>query len=84
MTTDFFFDLAPVVRLAEHATAAPTHAVDPAGLTGSETPALWLVKGTDGVWLASNGLPPCPSTFSPPTPATPGSSPAAGPRATPR
>jgi hypothetical protein len=60
MPTDFFFDLAPVVRLAEHATAAPTHAADPAGHTNSETPALWLVKGTDGVWLASNGLPALP------------------------
>jgi hypothetical protein len=60
MPTDFFFDLAPVVRLAKHATAAPTHAVDAAGLTDDTTPALWLVKGTDGVWLASNGLPALP------------------------
>ena len=60
VSTDLFFDLAPVVRLAEHATTAATHAVDPAGLTDSNTPALWLVKGADGVWLASNGLPALP------------------------
>jgi hypothetical protein len=57
MPTNLYFDLAPVVRLANHAIAAATHAVDPAGLTDADTPALWLVTETDGIWLVSNGLP---------------------------
>ncbi|RSM65104.1 hypothetical protein DMB66_17660 [Actinoplanes sp. ATCC 53533] len=57
MPTDLYFDLAPAVRLAEHALAAPGHAADPAGLSAPDIPALWLVTGDDGIWLASNGLP---------------------------
>jgi hypothetical protein len=57
MSTDLFFDLAPVAQLAEHALAAPTHAVDPHRLNDPAMPALWLIKGAYGIWLSSNGLP---------------------------
>ncbi|MCW6004299.1 hypothetical protein K1W54_06845 [Micromonospora sp. CPCC 205371] len=57
MSIDLYFDLAPVALLAEHALAAPSHAVDPHRLTDPTVPALWLVKGTHAIWLASNGLP---------------------------
>lgn len=57
MPTDLYFDLAPAARLAEHALAAPGHAVDPEGLGAPDIPALWLISGDDGIWLASNGVP---------------------------
>ncbi|WP_281906093.1 hypothetical protein [Phytohabitans aurantiacus] len=57
MSINLYFDLAPVALLAEHALAAPSHAVDPDRLSDPAMPTLWLVKGAHGIWLASNGLP---------------------------
>ena len=57
-TTDLYFDLEAVLRLAEHAAAAPEHAQSYSE-ADSKTPcpgALMLVKD-EGVYLMSNGLP---------------------------